>query len=72
MEDDYIIKSEIDGVVYRINKEAGEVINTQEPVVIIGTEEFIIELSIDELDIDCWLEYHRYSSDSLGVRACLV
>ena len=51
MEDDYIIKSEIDGVVYRINKEAGEVINTQEPVVIIGTEEFIIELSIDELDI---------------------
>ncbi|GHC59251.1 efflux RND transporter periplasmic adaptor subunit [Ulvibacter litoralis] len=51
MEDDFIIRSEIDGVIYKINKEKGESINTQEPAVIIGTEEFIIELSIDEFDI---------------------
>ncbi|MCK0157652.1 efflux RND transporter periplasmic adaptor subunit [Cellulophaga sp. F20128] len=51
MEDDFVVKSEIDGVVYQINNEEGELSNTQEPVVILGTKEFIIELSIDELDI---------------------
>jgi len=51
IEDDFIIRSEIDGVVYQINKEAGELSQTQEPVVIIGTEKFIIVLSIDEFDI---------------------
>jgi HlyD family secretion protein len=51
MEDDFIIRSEVDGVVYKINKEEGELTNSQEPEAIIGTDEFIIELSIDELDI---------------------
>ncbi len=51
MEEDFIIRSEVDGVVYKINKEVGELINGQEPSAIIGTEEFIIELSIDEIDI---------------------
>lgn len=51
MEDDFIIRSEIDGVVYQVNKEEGELITTQEPAVIIGTEKFIIELNIDEFDI---------------------
>ena len=51
MEDDLIIRSEVDGVVYKINKEIGELINAQEPSAIIGTDEFIIELNIDELDI---------------------
>lgn len=50
-EDDFIIRSEVDGVVYEINKEKGEFINGSEPAAIIGTDEFIIELSIDELDI---------------------
>jgi multidrug resistance efflux pump len=51
MEDDFIIRSEVDGVVYKVNKEEGELTNGIEPEAIIGTDEFIIELSIDELDI---------------------
>ncbi len=51
MEDDFIIRSEVDGVVYKINKEEGELTNGIEPEAVIGTDEFIIELSIDELDI---------------------
>ena len=51
MEEDFIIRSEVDGVVYKINKEVGELINGQEPSAVIGTDEFIIELSIDEIDI---------------------
>ena len=51
MEDDFIIRSEIDGVVYKVNKEEGELIGSLEPVVIIGTKDFILELNIDEFDI---------------------
>ncbi|CAM1333458.1 efflux RND transporter periplasmic adaptor subunit [Tenacibaculum aestuariivivum] len=50
-EDDFIIKSEVEGVVYKINKEKGEFINTQQPMAVIGTDTFIIELNIDEFDI---------------------
>ncbi|WP_372755072.1 efflux RND transporter periplasmic adaptor subunit [Mariniflexile sp.] len=51
LEDDLIIRSEVDGVVYSINKEKGELINGSEPAVVIGTSDFIIELDIDEFDI---------------------
>lgn len=51
IEDEFIIRSEVDGVVYRINKEVGELMNAKEPSAVIGTDEFIIELNIDELDI---------------------
>lgn len=51
MEDDFIVRSEVDGVVYRINKEKGELINGSGPAAIIGTDHFVIELHIDELDI---------------------
>lgn len=51
MEDEFVVRSEVDGVVYKINKEVGEINNGGDPVAIIGTEEFIIELSIDEKDI---------------------
>jgi HlyD family secretion protein len=47
----FIVKSEVDGVVYKLNKEEGELSNGQEPVAIIGTDKFVIELSIDEKDI---------------------
>ena len=50
-EDDFIIRSEVDGVVYKVNREVGELINDADPAAVIGTEEFIIELSVDELDI---------------------
>jgi len=51
MEDDYIIRSEVDGVVYKINIEEGEIMNAQQPSAVIGTDEFMIELNIDEFDI---------------------
>lgn len=51
LEDDFIIRSEVDGVIYKINKEIGELINGSEPAAIIGRDDFIIELNIDELDI---------------------
>lgn len=51
MEDDFIVRSEVDGVVYQVNKEVGELINRSQPAAIIGTDEFILELSIDEFDI---------------------
>ena len=51
LEDDFIIRSEVNGVVYKVNREVGELINGADPAAIIGTDEFIIELSVDELDI---------------------
>ena len=50
---DFEIKSMIDGKVYALYKEVGEMINPQEPVALIGDDKrFIIELSVDELDIN--------------------
>ena len=49
---DYVIKSEEDGMVYKLLKEKGELINTLNPVAIMGdTSEFLIEMKIDEYDI---------------------
>ena len=50
--DDYTIKSTIDGKVYAVYKNPGELVNTIEPVASIGhAEHFILELIIDEVDI---------------------
>ncbi len=51
LEDDLIIRSEVDGIVYKINKEVGELVNSMNAIAVLGTDEFIIELSIDELDV---------------------
>lgn len=49
---DFLIRSKIDGIVYSIFKENGEIITTQQPLAIIGNaDSFVIELQIDELDI---------------------
>jgi len=49
---DYIIKSKINGRVYALYKNPGELINTLEPVAAIGQKEnFVLELVIDEVDI---------------------
>ena len=49
---DYTIKSSITGKVYAINKKLGEIINTQEPIAVLGSaNQFIIELLVDEVDI---------------------
>lgn len=49
---DFTITSKINGTVYAIYKNPGEIVNTQEPVAAVGkTNEFIIELLVDEVDI---------------------
>ncbi len=49
---DYIIKAKIDGQVYNLLKNEGELIHPQEPLAAIGKrKDFIIEMQIDEIDI---------------------
>lgn len=49
---DYTIRSEVNGRVYSILKEQGEIVTPQSPVAIIGdAANFILELQIDEFDI---------------------
>lgn len=49
---DYTIKSEINGILYRVLKKKGEFVNTQSPIATIGdASEFEIELQVDEYDI---------------------
>ena len=52
IESDYILKSEIDGIVYELFREKGEIISPQTPLAIIGeVGHFILEMQIDEYDI---------------------
>ena len=49
---DFVIRSELDGKVYDIYKEKGELINSQEPLAILGSaKNFILMLLVDEVDI---------------------
>ena len=49
---DFIIKSDTDGKVYKVLKEKGEFVNTLNPVAIIGdANAFYVELTVDEYDI---------------------
>ncbi len=49
---DFVVKSEIEGKVYSILKEKGEMVNNQTPIAIIGSaNDFKLELQIDEYDI---------------------
>ncbi|MEO9004528.1 MAG: efflux RND transporter periplasmic adaptor subunit [Ginsengibacter sp.] len=51
-ESDFVIKSEMDGKVYSLIKEQGEMINPQMPLAIIGDAAvFLLEMQIDEYDI---------------------
>ncbi|MBY0434426.1 MAG: HlyD family efflux transporter periplasmic adaptor subunit [Cyclobacteriaceae bacterium] len=64
---DYLVKSEIDGKVFKILKEQGEFANTLNPVAVIGdANDFLLEMKIDEYDI---AQIHKgqkivYSMDS--------
>ncbi|MEQ8686935.1 MAG: efflux RND transporter periplasmic adaptor subunit [Imperialibacter sp.] len=50
--DEYIIKSEIDGRVFTISKEVGELVSVQSPVALLGDDsQFYLELQVDEYDI---------------------
>ena len=49
---DYTVNSKIDGKVYALYKEPGELVTTMEPLASIGSAtRFIIELLVDEVDI---------------------
>ncbi|MBT8245975.1 MAG: HlyD family efflux transporter periplasmic adaptor subunit [Winogradskyella sp.] len=49
---DFAVKSKINGKVYALYKEPGEIVTTMEPLAAIGsTNNFIIELLVDEVDI---------------------
>lgn len=52
LENDFTIRSEINGVVYSLNKVKGEIAGTQSPLAIIGdAKNFILEMQVDEFDI---------------------
>ncbi|MGE0561951.1 MAG: efflux RND transporter periplasmic adaptor subunit [Flavobacteriales bacterium] len=49
---DYTIQSKINGRVYSIFKNAGEIVSAQQPIAMIGSQtKFIAELLVDEVDI---------------------
>lgn len=48
---DLIIRSDQDGFVYKINTVQGELATSISPLAIIGQEDFIMELNVDEFDI---------------------
>jgi multidrug efflux pump subunit AcrA (membrane-fusion protein) len=51
-ENDFTITSNINGKIYSLLKEQGEMINTQTPLAVVGdATDFIIELQVDEYDI---------------------
>jgi len=52
LENDFTLKSEIDGVVFSILKTKGEMVSLQTPLAIIGdASEYILEMQVDEYDI---------------------
>ncbi|MFC4875007.1 efflux RND transporter periplasmic adaptor subunit [Negadavirga shengliensis] len=52
MENDLLVKSKINGKVYALLKEKGEMVNVQTPLAVLGSEtDFILELQVDEYDI---------------------
>lgn len=52
IEGDFILKSEIDGRVYQLQREVGEVVNAQTALAVIGdSKNFVLELQVDENDI---------------------
>ncbi len=52
VESDYILKSEVNGILYGLEKSKGEMVMSQTPVAIIGdAENFVLEMLVDEYDI---------------------
>ena len=49
---DFTLKSEVNGVVYKLYKEKGEAVNSQTPLALIGNnKQFTLEMQVDEYDI---------------------
>jgi HlyD family secretion protein len=47
----YAVRSDVTGIVYRINKERGELVRRSEVLAVVGGSSYYLQLSIDELDI---------------------
>jgi HlyD family secretion protein len=51
-EDDFLLRSEIDGIIYSVLKNKGEIVTPQTPIIILGSgKDFILEMQVDEYDI---------------------
>lgn len=49
---DFTVKSEINGTVYALYKEPGEIVNSMEPLAAVGSsDKFLVEMLVDEVDI---------------------
>jgi multidrug efflux pump subunit AcrA (membrane-fusion protein) len=49
---DFTVKSKINGKVYELKKEPGELVTIQEPIALVGSAtRFVIEMLVDEVDI---------------------
>ncbi|MFD0863791.1 efflux RND transporter periplasmic adaptor subunit [Sungkyunkwania multivorans] len=49
---DFTVKSKINGKIYALYKNPGEVVNTMEPLAAVGcSDDFLIEMLVDEVDI---------------------
>lgn len=52
LENDFSIKSELDGIVYSITKNKGEIVSPQTALAVVGdASQFILEMQVDEYDI---------------------
>jgi len=52
LESDYTVRSDIDGIVYGLNKTKGELVGPQTPLAVIGdANHFVLEMQVDEYDI---------------------
>jgi RND family efflux transporter MFP subunit len=52
LESDFSIKSDIDGIVYSVNKNKGEIVSPQTALAVVGDgNHFILEMQVDEYDI---------------------
>lgn len=51
IEDDFVVQSQLNGIVYKIYKEKGELVNNLTPLAIIGESDFELLLYVDEYDI---------------------
>lgn len=50
-ENNLIIRSELNGIVYKINATKSEYANSTKPLAVLGQRNFLIEFNVDELDI---------------------
>ncbi|MDH4471399.1 MAG: efflux RND transporter periplasmic adaptor subunit [Fluviicola sp.] len=49
---DYVVKSELNGVVYNVAKKKGELVSPQTPIAVVGNaKKFVLEMQVDEYDI---------------------